>query len=75
LDVLRRGNLAGGNIEIYVLSRRMTFSETMDTLDNVRKSSAMSGEFFVEAAAHPAGRDRGHGAPAAAAPEPDARSS
>ena len=36
----------GGNIEIYVLPnpiiRRMTFSETMDTLDNVRKSSPMS---------------------------------
>jgi hypothetical protein len=46
----------GGNIEIYVLPnpiiRRMTFSETMDTLDNVRRSSAMSSEFFVEAVAY-----------------------
>jgi predicted phage terminase large subunit-like protein len=46
----------GGNIEIYVLPnpiiRRMTFSETMNTLDNVRKSSAMSSEFFVEAVAY-----------------------
>lgn len=46
----------GGNIEIYVLPnpiiRRMTFSETMDTLDNVRKSSPMSSEFFVEAVAY-----------------------
>jgi hypothetical protein len=30
----------------------MTFSETMDTLDNVRKSSGMSSEFFVEAVAY-----------------------
>jgi predicted phage terminase large subunit-like protein len=46
----------GGNIEIYVLPnpiiRRMTFSETMDTLDNVRKSNTMSSEFFVEAVAY-----------------------
>ena len=46
----------GGNIEIYVLPnpiiRRMTFSETMDTLDNVRKSNVMSSEFFVEAVAY-----------------------
>jgi predicted phage terminase large subunit-like protein len=46
----------GGNIEIYVLPhpiiRRMTFSETMDTLDNVRHSSPMSSEFFVEAVAY-----------------------
>jgi hypothetical protein len=46
----------GGNIEIYVLPnpivRRMTFSETMDTLDYVRRSSAMSSEFFVEAVAY-----------------------
>jgi hypothetical protein len=44
------------NIEIYILPypiiRRMTFSETMDTLDNVRKSSIMSSEFFVEAVAY-----------------------
>jgi hypothetical protein len=46
----------GGKLEIYVLPnpiiRRMTFSETMDTLDNVRKSSLMSSEFFVEAVAY-----------------------
>ena len=46
----------GGNIEIYILPnpiiRRMTFTETMDTLDNARKSSAISGEFFVEAVAY-----------------------
>jgi predicted phage terminase large subunit-like protein len=45
----------GGNIEIYILPnpiiRRMTFTETMDTLDNARKS-AMSSEFFVEAIAY-----------------------
>lgn len=45
-----------GNIEIYIqpnpIIRRMTFSETMDTLDNVRKSSIMSSEFFVEAVAY-----------------------
>jgi hypothetical protein len=36
----------GGNLEIYILPhpilRRMTFSETMETLDNVRRSSNMS---------------------------------
>lgn len=46
----------GGNIEIYIqphpIIQRMTFSETMDALDNVRKSSAMSSEFFVEAVAY-----------------------
>ncbi len=30
----------------------MTFSETMEALDNVRKSSLMSSEFFVEAVAY-----------------------
>lgn len=30
----------------------MTFSETMDALDNVRKSNAMSSEFFVEVVAY-----------------------
>jgi predicted phage terminase large subunit-like protein len=30
----------------------MTFSETMDTLDGVRKSSVMSSECFVEAVAY-----------------------
>ena len=47
-----------GNIEIYIqpnpIIRRMTFSETMDALDNVRKSSVMSSEFFVEAVAYQA---------------------
>jgi hypothetical protein len=45
-----------GHIEIYVqphpIIRRMTFSETMDTLDGVRRSSNMSSEFFVEAVAY-----------------------
>src|SRR5580704_10034517 len=45
-----------GNIEIYIqphpIIRRMTFSETMEALDNVRKSSVMSSEFFVEAVAY-----------------------
>src|SRR4051812_25901436 len=42
--------------EIYIqphpIIRRMTFSETMDTLDNVRKSNVMRSEFFVEAVAY-----------------------
>jgi hypothetical protein len=46
----------GGNIEIYVLPhpiiRWTTFSQTIDALDNVRKSSQMSSEFFVEAVAY-----------------------
>jgi predicted phage terminase large subunit-like protein len=46
----------GGNIEIYIqphpIIRRMTFSDTMSTLDNVRHSSTMSSEFFVEAVAY-----------------------
>jgi predicted phage terminase large subunit-like protein len=46
----------GGHIEIYILPhpiiRRMSFHETMDTLDGVRKSSVMSSEFFVEAVAY-----------------------
>lgn len=45
----------GGNIAIYLqknpIIQRMTFSETMDALDNVRRSSVMSSEFFVEAVA------------------------
>jgi predicted phage terminase large subunit-like protein len=45
-----------GNIEIYVqpnpIIRRMTFSQTMDALDDVRKSSSMSSEWFVEAVAY-----------------------
>jgi predicted phage terminase large subunit-like protein len=46
----------GGNLEIYIqphpIIRRMTFSETMETLDNVRRASNMSSEFFVEAVAY-----------------------
>ena len=42
----------GQQIEIFVQShpiiRRMTFSDTMEALDNVRKSSLMSSSFFVE---------------------------
>jgi predicted phage terminase large subunit-like protein len=42
----------GDQIEIYIqpfpIIRRMTFSETMDALDNARKSSLMSSSFFVE---------------------------
>jgi hypothetical protein len=45
-----------GNLEIYIQPHPiiccMTFSETMEALDNVRKSNAMSGEFFVEAVAY-----------------------
>ena len=46
----------GGNLEIYVqphpIIRRMTFNETMDTLNDVRQASVMSSEFFVEAVAY-----------------------
>ena len=42
----------GNQIEIYIqpnpVIRRMTFSDTMEALDNVRKSSLMSSSFFVE---------------------------
>src|ERR1700722_2353305 len=42
----------GQQIEIFIQShpviRRMTFSDTMEALDNVRKSSLMSSSFFVE---------------------------
>lgn len=41
-----------GQLEIYVqphpLNRRMSFHETMDALDNIRHSSKMQSEFFVE---------------------------
>jgi predicted phage terminase large subunit-like protein len=41
-----------GQLEIYIqrnpIIRRMTFHETIATLDNVRHSSLMSSEFFVE---------------------------
>lgn len=46
----------GGQLEIYIqphpIIRRMTLSETMDALDNIRKSNPMSSEFFVEAVAY-----------------------
>jgi hypothetical protein len=42
----------GSQIEIYIqphpIIRRMTFSETMDALHNLRRSSLMSSQFFVE---------------------------
>jgi predicted phage terminase large subunit-like protein len=42
-----------GKLEIYVqpnpIIRHMTFNDTMAALDNVRHSSTMSSEFFVEA--------------------------
>ena len=42
-------------LEIYIqpnpIIRRMNFHDTMDTLDNVRYSSKMSSEFFVEGVA------------------------
>jgi predicted phage terminase large subunit-like protein len=45
-----------GKLEVYVqphpIIRRMTFTETMDALDNIRRSSNMSSEFFVEAVAY-----------------------
>ena len=45
-----------GKLEIYVqphpINRRMSFHDTMDTLDDVRHSSTMSSEFYVEAVAY-----------------------
>lgn len=45
-----------GKLEVYLqphpLIRRMTFSETMEALDNIRHSTTMSSEFFVEAVAY-----------------------
>jgi predicted phage terminase large subunit-like protein len=45
-----------GKLEIYVqphpVIRHMTFSDTMEALDNVRHSTTMSSEFFVEAVAY-----------------------
>jgi hypothetical protein len=47
---------ANEKLEIYIqphpVIRRMTFSDTMATLDNIRHSSAMTSEFFVEAVAY-----------------------
>ncbi len=46
----------GGKLEIYIqphpLIRHMSFHDTMDALDNVRHSSLMTSEFFVEAVAY-----------------------
>jgi hypothetical protein len=45
-----------GKLEIYIqphpVIRHMTFSETMTALDNVRHSSVMSSEFFVQVVAY-----------------------
>jgi len=45
-----------GKLEIYVppnpVIRHMSFHDTMDALDNVRHSSLMSSEFFVEVVAY-----------------------
>lgn len=45
-----------GKLEIYIqpnpVLRRMGFHETMDTMDNIRHGSPMSGEWFVEAVAY-----------------------
>lgn len=47
-----------GKLEIYIqpqpVIRRMTFSDTMVALDNIRHSSKMSSEFFVESVAYQA---------------------
>lgn len=45
-----------GKLEIYIqphpVIRRMTFNDTMEALDHIRRSSTMSSEFFVEAVAY-----------------------
>ena len=45
-----------GKLEIYIqphpLNRRMSFHDTMDALDNIRHSTTMSTEWFVEAVAY-----------------------
>jgi hypothetical protein len=45
-----------GKTQIYIqphpVIRRMTLSETMDTLGNIRANSTMSSEFYVEAVAY-----------------------
>jgi len=47
-----------GQLEIYIqpnpVLRRMGFHETMDSMDNIRHSSKMSSEFFVESVAYQA---------------------
>jgi predicted phage terminase large subunit-like protein len=46
----------GGKTQLYIqpnpIIRHMTFAQTMDALDNVRRSTSMSCEFFVEAVAY-----------------------
>lgn len=46
----------GGKTEIYVqphpVIQHLTFTQTMKTLDNIRSSTNMSSEFFVEAVAY-----------------------
>jgi predicted phage terminase large subunit-like protein len=46
----------GGRTQIYVqpnpVIRHITFSQTMEALDNVRRSTNMSSEFYVEAVAY-----------------------
>jgi phage terminase large subunit-like protein len=45
-----------GRLEVYIqphpIIRHMTFSQTMEALDDVRHASPMSSEFFVEAVAY-----------------------
>ncbi len=45
-----------GRLEIYIqphpIIRHLTFSQTMEALDDVRHSSPMSSEFYVEAVAY-----------------------
>jgi predicted phage terminase large subunit-like protein len=47
---------SSGSMEIYVqpnpLNRRMTFHETMNAFDDVRHSTKMTSEFFIEAVAY-----------------------
>lgn len=46
----------GGKTQLYIqpnpIIRHMTFSDTMEALENVRRSTNMSSEFFVEAVAY-----------------------
>ena len=56
LEIIGFRGWPNGSIEIYIqpnpIIRRMTFNDTMEALDNFRKSSVMSSEFFVEAVAY-----------------------
>jgi predicted phage terminase large subunit-like protein len=51
----RRSDRPAGKLEIYIqphpLNRRMSFRDTMNALDDVRHSTPMSSEFYVEAVA------------------------